>query len=121
VRLVILESPFAGDIPRNKAYARVCLRDSLLRSESPIASHLLYTQPGILDDTIPDEREWGINAGLEWYTVASACIVCVDLGISRGMLLGMERAKSLDIPVIHRSIGWTPRRASLAALSMEPF
>jgi hypothetical protein len=44
-----------------------------------------------------------------------------DLGISQGMLQGIERAKSLDIPVIHRSIGWTPRRASLAALSMEPF
>ena len=34
MRLVILESPYAGDIERNVAYARACLRDSLLRGEA---------------------------------------------------------------------------------------
>ena len=35
-------------------YARACLRDSLLRGEAPIASHLLYTQPvASLDDSDP--------------------------------------------------------------------
>lgn len=29
---------------------------SLKRGEAPIASHLLYTQPGILNDDIPDQR-----------------------------------------------------------------
>ena len=62
---VILESPFAGDIERNIKYARLCVRDSLLRGESPIASHLLYTQEGILNDEIESERMHGINAGLE--------------------------------------------------------
>ena len=32
-RLVILESPYAGDVPANVAYARACLRDSLMRGE----------------------------------------------------------------------------------------
>ena len=45
---VILESPYAGDIERNIDYARKCLRHSLLLGESPIASHLLYTQIGVL-------------------------------------------------------------------------
>ena len=63
---VILESPFAGDIERNIKYARLCVRDSLLRGESPIASHLLYTQEGLLNDEIELERMHGINAGLEW-------------------------------------------------------
>lgn len=38
---VILESPYAGDVEKNIEYARLCLKDSLLRGESPIASHLL--------------------------------------------------------------------------------
>ena len=63
MRLVILESPYAGDIERNVAYARECIRDCLLRGESPIASHLLFTQPGILRDDVPAERELSIAAG----------------------------------------------------------
>ena len=48
--IVIIESPFAGDVDKNIEYARKCVRDSLNRGEAPSASHLLYTQPGILDD-----------------------------------------------------------------------
>ena len=57
MRLVIIESPYAGDIEKNVEYARACVRDSLSRGEAPIASHLLYTQPGILKDEIPSERQ----------------------------------------------------------------
>ena len=53
MRLVIVESPYAGDIETNVKYARRCVKDSLMRGEAPIASHLLYTQEGILDDTTP--------------------------------------------------------------------
>jgi len=70
MKLVIIESPYAGDIPANIEYARLCVRDSLSRGEAPIASHLLYTQAGILDDNIPSERQWGIDAGLAWHKVA---------------------------------------------------
>lgn len=31
MKLVILESPYAGDVEANVAYARRCVRDSLLR------------------------------------------------------------------------------------------
>lgn len=85
MRRIILESPFAGDIDRNLHYARACLRDSLLRGESPIASHLLYTQPGVLDDSIPEERELGIRAGLEWTTSAHSVAFYLDHGWSPGM------------------------------------
>lgn len=57
MRLVIIESPFAGDVEKNTRYARACVRDSLLRGEAPIASHLLYTQGGILNDDVPAERQ----------------------------------------------------------------
>ena len=42
MRLVIIESPYAGDIEANVVSARACVRDSLSRGEAPIASHLLY-------------------------------------------------------------------------------
>ena len=50
----------------------------------PIASHLLYTQPGILKDGVPDERQLGIEAGLAWRFVAEATVVYQDLGIRPG-------------------------------------
>lgn len=65
---VILESPYAGDIERNIEYARLCMKDSLMRGESPIVSHLLYTQ--VLNDKIPEERNMGIEAGLAWMDAA---------------------------------------------------
>lgn len=104
MRLVILESPYAGDIDRNTEYARACVRDSLLRGESPLASHLLYTQPGILDDTIPSERQQGIDAGLAWHKAAEASVVYVDYGISRGMEYGIARAAEHGVPVEFRTI-----------------
>jgi hypothetical protein len=61
MKLVILESPYAGDVAANTAYARACVRDSLSRGEAPLASHLLYTQPGILRYDVPDERQRGID------------------------------------------------------------
>ena len=104
MRLVILESPFAGDVDANITYARTCVHDSLRRGEAPIASHLLYTQPGILDDTIPDERRQGIDAGLAWRAVAQASVVYVDRGISPGMRYGIAGALQAGIPVEFRSI-----------------
>src|SRR3546814_12910998 len=66
MKLVIIESPYAGDVEENTRYARACLQDCLRRGEAPFASHLLYTQPGILDDRVPDERELGLEAGRRW-------------------------------------------------------
>lgn len=106
-RLVILESPYAGAVVRNTKYARACLRDCLLRGESPIASHLLYTQPGVLKDTIPAERQAGIDAGLAWGRVADATVVYTDHGISRGMQYGIDAAKTAGRPVeIRKLAGW---------------
>lgn len=104
MKLVILESPFAGDIEENIKYARECVRDSLSRGEAPIASHLLYTQEGILDDNIPEERQWGIDAGLAWKVVADKSVVYADRGISKGMEYGMKLAKEQGLEVEVRYI-----------------
>ena len=104
MRLVILESPYAGDVERNVAYARAALKDSLSRGEAPIASHLLYTQ--VLDDNNPTERQQGIDAGLAWREVTEATVVYTDLGISAGMQHGINTAIACCIPIEYRSIGW---------------
>lgn len=107
-KLVIIESPFAGKTPQeleeNLTYARACIKDSLLRGEAPIASHLLYTQPGILDDDKPEERELGIESGLAWLEVADLSAVYTDRGISTGMRHGINSADKRGVTVEIRSI-----------------
>ena len=103
-RRVILETPFAGDIERNLRYARACMRDCLLRGEAPYASHLLYTQEGVLDDNSREERKLGIEAGFLWREPADATVVYRDWGISGGMQLGIEDAEQKGRPVEYRNL-----------------
>ena len=105
MRLVIIESPFAGDVEANIAYAKRCVHDCLSRGESPVASHLLFTQPGILRDDDKEERRLGIEAGHAWYRVADACVVYTDRGISAGMQAGMDRALFHGKALEYRKIG----------------
>lgn len=104
MKLVIIESPYAGDVEANVAYARAAVRDSLSRGEAPIASHLLYTQPGVLNDDDPHERQWGIDAGLAWRRVAEASVVYADRGVSSGMSYGIRAAEAAGLPVEFRYI-----------------
>ena len=102
-RRVVIETPYAGDVEANVAYARECMRDSLAHhGESPFLSHLLYTQ--VLDDGDPHERTGGINAGLAWACVADATVVYTDLGITPGMALGIEHAERCMRPVEYRCL-----------------
>ena len=104
MKRVIIESPYAGDIETNIRYARAALRDSLLRGEAPLASHLLYAQPGVLSDQTPEERRFGIEAGLAWTPLADLVAVYVDRGISKGMQQGIDRATLYGISVERRSL-----------------
>jgi len=95
---VIVESPFAGGW-KNVLYSRRCVLDSLARDESPYASHLLYTQKGMLDDKVPDQRRRGIAAADGWLEVADHVAVYCDLGITRGMVIGIVKAARLNKPI----------------------
>ena len=103
--LVIIESPYAGDIERNTLYARRAMRDSLDRGENPIASHLIYTQPNILDEFNPAERKRGIDAGFAWWCKADKIIFYTDYGYSNGMNAAIERVKSQGKTYEIRQIG----------------
>lgn len=91
MKLVIVESPYAGDIPANMAYLQDCLRWCVLQGYSPYASHQMLTQA--LDDNDPADRQLGIVAGYEWWRVAEAIYFFTDLGWSKGM----EAARVLAI------------------------
>lgn len=108
MRLVVLESPYGADteaaIRANIEYARACVRDCLKRGESCIASHLLYTQPYVLDDKVPAERQLGMEAGWAWIEVCDAMVVYIDYGISKGMREGIEVAEKFRKPVEFREL-----------------
>lgn len=119
VDFVIVESPFATNMitladgssyevreEDNVAYARACLHDCLVsHGEAPYASHLLYTQPGILDDTIPSERRLGIEAGLEIGRAANRRVFYLDRGFSSGMQWGLKFALEINQPCEIRYLG----------------
>lgn len=108
MKKVIIESPYGGTREineRNLTYVRRCMADCFFRGESPYASHALYTQPGVLDDNNPDEREKWIRAGFLWRQFAEKTIVYTDYGISSGMRLGIRDSEELNIPVEYREIG----------------
>ncbi len=73
---VLIESPYAGDVEGNVAYAGAAILDSLHRGEAPFASHLFYTR--MLDDLDPAEREMGIEAGLAIGKFASKTVVLIE-------------------------------------------
>lgn len=105
---VLIESPFAANEgytqEENMKYARKCCNDCLLKNEAPYASHLFYTQEGLLNDDIPHERELGINAGLLWGEVSEKSVVYVDHGVSQGMKYGIEAAIRNGRPIEVRTL-----------------
>jgi len=101
--LIIIESPFAGDMETHIEYAKRCLKHSLDKGEVPFASHLIYTQ--VLDDTDPPQRKLGMEAGFEILKRSDYSVVYQDYGISGGMKAGIELAESLGHEIIYRTIG----------------
>ena len=100
--LVIIESPYAGDVETNLLYLKLCITDSLNRGEAPFASHGFYTL--VLDDTVPEQRTAGMEAGWAWMLRADLVAVYGDLGVSKGMMDGWSRAESCGIQVVKRNL-----------------
>ena len=82
---------------------RRALLDSIYRSETPVAGHLLYTQ--VLDDGVPSERARGLWCCMNLIAVATRLAVYADYGITDGMRQAINRAHELGVPVVHREIG----------------
>lgn len=109
-RFVDIETPYASanlkEVLRHIRYTRACVRDSLMKGEIPFASHLFYTQAGILDDNMMKERRKGIMAGKRLIEKLGAyTVVYTDLGISEGMQLGIKIAKKSGRKIKYRTLG----------------
>ena len=118
--MATLESPFGGSPARREMhtdYARLCMHDMLSRGEAPLASHLLY--PQVLDDAKPEHRAIGIHAGLRWARDADYAVAYLDLGLSPGMIQGIEHARRSGCLVYFRMLCPGPELRSLDLFAAE--
>ena len=111
MRRVLIESPYAAptfeQTQEHVRYTRLAIRDALYKGEAPLASHVLYTQQNVTDDTIEAERNLGIDAGIAWYAKSQGCRVYTDCGLSNGVKYGIKRAKKDNIQIEFRTVtGW---------------
>jgi len=101
-RLVVIESPFSGDLTTHKGYLQECILDCLNRGEAPFASHQMYTDA--LDDDNKQERKLGIDCGYAWMNVAEAVVFYIDFGWSKGMLAALKKCSELRLDAETRRI-----------------
>lgn len=105
-KIIVVESPFASkDYAAqyaNKQYALDAMRHVFEAGCIPIASHIFYTD--CLNDSIPEQRELGISAGLELAGWADETWVFIDRGVSPGMQRGMKDAWDAGRKVIEVSL-----------------
>lgn len=99
---VIIESPYAGDIERNKRYLARCKKWCLENGYSPYASHQMLTD--VLDDNKPNEREKGIEAGFAFAEVGIMRIFFVDFGWSNGMKQALDHSQTNNLPFTTKNI-----------------
>lgn len=110
--MVYVESPYGAKtdfgVSENELYARECVADCIAHGENPYASHLFFTQPGILNDRVPEDRELGMTLGFAWAALCEASVFYIDRGWSPGMVEGYKNAKACGRPVLIRSIKGNP-------------
>jgi hypothetical protein len=99
VKRVFVCSPYRGDVKRNVAIARAACHDVLRAGDAPFAPHVLY--PGLLDDDVPEQRAFGIGAGLAWLAVADEILVVGEP--TEGMRAEIAAAETLGIPIRRRA------------------
>ena len=101
--LTIVESPFRGDLERNKRYLHRCILDSISRREIPFASHAFYTQ--FLDDDNPGDRFLETVLGYNFWEYADRVAFYTDYGMTTGMLESHARCVDIHKRYEMRSIG----------------
>jgi hypothetical protein len=106
VKRVIIESPYRGanqaERLRNISYLKKCIRDCIMRGESPYASHGLL--PGALDEDKAEERQLGIEAGYAWWWEAHKIVFYTDYGWSTGMVIARERCEQFGMSIEIRTL-----------------
>lgn len=108
--IVVVESPFAGNMELHRVYAIEACADCFRRGEIPFASHLLY--PQILNELDNKQREQGIDSGYAFWPLASRIVFYTDHGWSDGMTRARRRADNLGYTMEERQLTIdTPKRS----------
>lgn len=90
-------SPYGGDVDYNVAKAQHYCRFATMKGSVPIAPHIYFTQ--FLDDSVQEERELGVQRGLELLKSCEEVWVFGDR-VSQGMKAEIISADLLGIPVL---------------------
>lgn len=106
MKRVFIASPYAGDIVKNEAYARLCMADSLNRGEAPFVPHLLYTQ--VLPEDGGEGRRRGLEAAKAMLLGCELLAVYMDNGSSVGVQGEVVHALRNGIAIEHRWLGEKP-------------
>lgn len=101
--LVVVESPYAGNIDRNLEYLRDCFSECIEMGEVPIASHKLYTDVKETSDNT--HRDLGLFCGYAWGTKADYVVCYTDLGVSDGMQRAIEFYSEIGKKIRMRKLG----------------
>lgn len=116
MQVVVLESPFSGDIPRNVAYAQRIMMHARERKEIVIIPHLLWTQHHMCKEHFVSDfdvkfecKNGGRDVSLEQIKElrrrADLVVFYTDHGWSNGMTHGLEHCKAEGINFEERQIG----------------
>ena len=96
MKRIFICSPYAGDVETNVAVAQVLCRMVMEAGHAPFAPHLLY--PGIVYDSIPQERKMGIKCGLEFMKFCDEVwALLIRPSFSSGMAEEIDAARKLNI------------------------
>lgn len=96
MKKVFICSPYSGDVLENMNKAHGYCRRAADQGIMPYAPHLYFTR--FLDDSDPEQREAGIDAGLEW--LAGCDEVWAFGEPTSGMRIEIARAEQLGIKVV---------------------
>lgn len=106
-RAVVLVTPFAAEDYSKAAavqrYGNRCVKDSLGRGESPLASHLFYYE--VLNVKNPIERDIGLLSQLTWMRHCDMVAVYIDFGVTKAMEVAINTAQLSHKKIEYRTIG----------------
>ena len=105
-KFVYICSPCRGDYKKNLQQARDYCREIVKKWPDvvPIAPHLYFLQ--FLDDTVPNERSLGMEAGIALLDMCDEIWVYGLSSPSEGMKAEIEYAKEHGIPIRNGHNAW---------------
>lgn len=106
-KAAVIITPFAAEdyskAAAVKRYGDRCIKDSVQRGESPVASHLFYYD--VLNVKNPIERDIGLLSQLTWIPKCDIVVVYVDFGITPAMRVAINVAQLKSKKLEFRTIG----------------